>query len=139
MSALTAVPLMLGGGALSAYGSIYSGKAQSQAAEHNAKVAKLQGSIESQRIRKNARIQQASARATISKSGVTSSGTPMTVLAESAANAEIDAINAAWGYRQRSEELMRQSKQIRTASYIQAGASLLASAGQAAGMMGGGG
>jgi len=77
------------------------GKAESAAADFNAQSAELDASSRASLIRSQAARQIGAPRAQIGKSGATTAGTPLMVLAESAANAEIDALNATYtGARQ---------------------------------------
>lgn len=106
-------------------GALKSGQSESQAAEYNAQTAVAEAQIEENRRRTEASRAMGALRAGISKSGVTMEGTPLMVLAESAANAEIDALNAQWtGQRQAQSQLMRGSA-AQTASYYRAGTSLM--------------
>jgi hypothetical protein len=69
--------------------------------------------------------QQSTTRTAIAKSGVTASGTPLNVLAESAANAEIDALNARYEAFNEAASLRRGGKEAQKTSYVRAGSRLL--------------
>lgn len=66
-----------------------------------------------------------SIRSQIGKSGATASGTPLLVLAESAANAEIDALNTRFGSTLQQSLYGMQGRNAKRAGTIGAGASLL--------------
>lgn len=87
------------GGVIQAGGALRQGEARYQAAEFNARVAednariaKLQSAEEERRLRVQSRKELGRARASISASGVQLEGSPLEVLQESAANAELDAL-----------------------------------------------
>lgn len=95
--------LNLGGSAIAAQGALDEGKAAFQAAEYNAGAARTEGVIEENRRRTIGRKKIGDIRTGVAKSGVTFEGTPINVLVESAANAEIDALNARWTGEQRAK------------------------------------
>jgi hypothetical protein len=109
----------------SAFSSIAAGNAQAEAAEYNAKVAQMEASQRESALRNDARRQIGAIRSGISKSGVTFEGTPLLALAESAANAEIDALNARWTGAQESELYRRRAESSRQEGFLRAGSSLL--------------
>lgn len=77
------------------------GKAEAAAAEFNARSAEQEASSRENLTRQESMRRMGAIRSQIGKSGATSAGTPLLVLAESAANAEIDALNAQYtGQRQ---------------------------------------
>ena len=77
------------------------GKAENAAAQFNAQTAEQEAASKESLIRSQAARQMGAIRSQIGKSGATTAGTPLLVLAESAANAEIDALNAQYtGQRQ---------------------------------------
>jgi hypothetical protein len=120
--------LMLGGTALSAMGSIRQGQAAEMSANFNAESARMQGEAKEAVQRRDSQRVFGQTRAAIGKSGITTAGTPMTVIAESAANAEIDALNTQFGSL-REEALYRaRGKYDKQAAYMQAGATLLGGA-----------
>jgi len=116
------------GGTLGALGAISAGQASANAADYNAQMAKMQGEIEAGRIRAESKRYQGQMRAAIAKSGATASGTPLIALAESASNAEIDALNAAWSGGQQADVYRSSAKQYRREGYVRAGTSLLSTA-----------
>lgn len=113
---------------MSFLGHLYEGQAQAEAANYNAQTALEEARIEEARRRAEGARAMGTLRASISKAGVTMEGTPLSVITESAANAEIDALNAQWsGQREAWSQVMR-GKAAQTASYYKAGASLLSDA-----------
>ena len=81
----------LAGGAISAYSQIREGQAQAEAEQYNAAVYRQQaemtaqsGALEAERQRTQARKLMARQSALYSKSGVTLSGSPLAVMADSA-------------------------------------------------------
>lgn len=116
--------------AISAVGALQAGEAAQNAANYNAAMAEAEARAEETRRRAEGKRALASTRAGIAKSGAAFEGTPLMVLAESAANAEIDALNAQWSGKTQSIAYRAQGQQARTASYFQAGTSLLTGAHQ---------
>lgn len=119
--------LMTGGTLLSAMGSSQQADATSDAADYNAALAREEGKAEAARIRKESDQRIGAMRAGISKSGVTSAGSPMLALAESAAMGELDAMNAMWAgeneanlYSQKSSSA-QSSKKYTTATSLLSG------------------
>ena len=96
MSSMVAVGIGLG---VSAAGSLYSGYTQSKMAKFNASLAREEaqaeeerGSLEEARFRKNVERFKGEQRARYAASGMTMEGSPLLVMEETAAEAEIDAI-----------------------------------------------
>jgi hypothetical protein len=112
------------GGALSA------GRAAQGAANYNAQSAMIETQSRENAQRAQAARQLGATRAAIGKSGATSEGTPLLVLAESAANAEIDALNTRQTGQRQASLYRAQGANARKTGYIQAGTSLLQSAGK---------
>ena len=94
--------LKLGGAGLEAKGVLEEGLASYKAGEYNAASARTQGVVEENRRRTTGQKEISKTRTGVAKSGVTFEGTPMNVLVESAANVEIDALNARWSGEQRA-------------------------------------
>jgi hypothetical protein len=116
------------GTGLSVLGAVRSGQAASMAGQYNAQSALAEGAARESLIRQQAGRTMGTTRANIGKSGATTAGTPLMVLAESAANAEIDALNAQYtAGRQATLSTMR-GQADRRAAYTSAGASLLSGA-----------
>ena len=106
------------------------GQANAAAAEFNAQQSALEAQSRESAQRAEGQRRLATIRSQIGKSGATSAGTPLLVLAESAANAEIDALNTRFTsqreqgvYRASAANSLRQGR-------AQAGASLLSGFGR---------
>lgn len=82
------------GGGLQAKGMLDQGAAEKAASEYNALISEEKGRQQEALIRRESRRHRGRMRAAIAKSGVTTEGSPLIALAESAANAEFDALNA---------------------------------------------
>ena len=136
---------------VSAYSSHEQGKSAAAAAKVNAQIAEREadqrrtaGRLEAERMRRE-RIRLAAAqRAGYAKSGVTSEGTPLQVMIQSAAEEELNAQLTQYNYEigaQRSESeasLYRfGGKVARRAGNMQAGTSLLSGVSQGASQMSG--
>jgi hypothetical protein len=116
------------GTGLSALGSIRQGQAASAAANYNAQIAE-RSAVQKEQIQRTAAQRQIGAiRAGIAKSGARTEGTPLMVLAESAANAEIDALNTRYSGQMEASLSRSRGRNDRRAAYWNAGTSLLTSA-----------
>ena len=82
------------GGAMKAKGSRSAGRAAQQAAEFNADIIEQQGLQKEGLLRRRSRRQLGRMRTAIAKSGVQLEGSPLEALAASAAESEIDVLNA---------------------------------------------
>lgn len=118
------------GTGISVIGAIQGGKAESQAAQYNADSARAEAQARENAQRAQAQRQLGMIRANVSKSGATMEGTPLAVLSESAANAEIDALNTRYSGQRESALYSARGQNARTAGYMRAGTSLLSSAGK---------
>lgn len=122
--------LAAAGTAVAAYGSIQQGKAAQKAGEYNAQSALLEAQSRENAQRADAARNQARIRANIGKSGATTAGTPLMVLAESAANAEIDALNTRYTANRQADVYRAGGANARSQGNIMAGTSLLQAAGK---------
>jgi len=120
--------LMTVGTGLGVLGAVRSGQAASMAGRYNAETSMMEGAARESAIRDQAGRSMAATRAAIGKSGVTTAGTPLMVLAESAANAEIDALNARYTAGRAATLSTMRGQADRRAAFTQAGTSLLAGA-----------
>ena len=111
-------------------GAIQGGKAESQAAQYNAESARREAQSRENAQRTAAQRQLGSIRAGVSKSGATMAGTPLAVLSESAANAEIDALNTRYSGQREASLYEARGRNAKTAGYMRAGTSLLSGAGK---------
>ena len=101
------------------------GQAIAEAAKFNAETQRQQGLAVERQTRSQAQRQIRSIRTGIAKSGVTFEGTPTMVLAESAANAEIDALNARWTAQRQTAITEFEGRSGQQAARLQAGVSAL--------------
>lgn len=127
MGALGSAGSVIGtiGTVVSAVGAMNAGKAESNAATYNAEMARRDASSKEAAQRVQQQRQLSNIRASVGKSGATMAGTPLMVLAESAANAEIDALNTRYSGVAESNLQMSRAKNARTAGNLRAGTSLL--------------
>lgn len=113
------------GSAMGVVGALNSGRSEQAAANYNAQSAQMDAAAKEAAQRRDAARQQGALRASLAKSGTSMEGTPLMVMAESAANAELDALNTRiTGQRESTLYRMRGSNAA-TASRWQAGTSLL--------------
>ena len=120
--------LSLAGTAMSMSGQQQSAAASSQASLYNASMVQAKAKSEQEYLRRDAAANMGQIHAARAKSGVTIEGTPLLVLGESAANAEIDALNTQWSANTTSELYKMQAGAATTAGNIGAGTSLLSGA-----------
>jgi hypothetical protein len=113
------------GTGLGVAGAIRAGQAASMAGQYNAESARMEGAVREAAQRQQASRQIGAIRAGISKSGATAEGTPLMVLAESAANAEIDALNTRFTAGREATLSTMRGQEGRRAAYWSAGTSLL--------------
>jgi hypothetical protein len=116
---------LIGSTLFSAMGQAKAANAQAQAAEYNASLAKMEASAEEARRRRESSKVMGKMRAGRAKSGVTTEGTPLMVLSESAEMAELDALNARWSGETQSEAYKRKASSARSAIPYTVGATLL--------------
>lgn len=135
--ALSAVSAVVG-----AAGALQAGAAQAEAAEFNAAVseqeakrARQAAAFEEQRVRDAARRVAGAQRAAIGASGIGFEGSPLLVMAETAEEAEIDALavrfsGSAAEARAKSQATLDrlEARQARTTGFFKAGASILGGA-----------
>lgn len=110
------------------------GKAENAAAQFNAQTAEQEAESKATLIRSQAARQIGATRAQIGKSGATTAGTPLMVLAESAANAEIDALNATYTGARQAALYRAGGANAKSQGRVAAGTSLLNNASKFAGM-----
>lgn len=128
-------------------GAVRQGEAEGAAADYNAAVdeqnaqlALKQAGEQERRTRLISRKQIGKQRANIGSSGITLEGSALDALEESAANAELDALNVryqgqlqAYAYRTRSQLYRYQGKNARTTGYLNAAGILVGGIGDVAG------
>jgi hypothetical protein len=118
------------GAGLQAVGALNQGKMAQQSAEYNAQLNDISTGVRERAILRAYDQTRGTTRTNIAKSGVTTSGTPMAVIAESAANAELDLLNNRVFGQLESGRLRRGGEYARSASKLQAGAALLTEVGR---------
>lgn len=137
------------GGGIGAYGQLKESEAQARASEYNANVAEMNAeqailisAQDERRQRIIARKELGSIRAAYGASGVSMEGSPMDVLAESTANAELDALNIRYagqakaaGLRDEASYERFRAKETRAAGVLGAAASLLSGGARAYSMI----
>lgn len=131
---------------VSAGAAIYTGQKQKEALEYNAKVAENQAEVEQLEAREAMRRKRDENKAFMARQlsmqakagGSIQSGSSLLVAAESAARLEMEALEMSRSSRNRQYELKtsadmmrKRGRQVVTASYMQAGSSLLAGASNA--------
>lgn len=116
------------GTAVSTVGALSAGRAEAGASQFNADAARQEAASREAAQRTAAQRQLGSIRAGVSKSGATMEGTPLMVLSESAANAEIDALNTRYSGQREGALYDSRARNARTAGYMRAGTSLLTGA-----------
>jgi|GEM_PF-1501973 len=122
--------LSAAGTALSTISAIQQGGAAENAAKFNAEQARIEADSKARAVRELGMRRLGSIRAQIGKSGATSAGTPLMILAESAANSEIDALNTEYGGQLQSSIYGMQGRQARRQGNLMAGTSLLSGYGR---------
>lgn len=134
-----------GGSLLQAKGAAEEGDAQAKAAEYNRALALSQSRAEGARLRRLGRREVSSQRVAFAKSGVRLEGSPLELLAQNAAEFEIQALNAevegrntANLERMRAREIRRATRRRVSATLI-GGATKIAGLGMQFGIPGGGG
>jgi hypothetical protein len=115
---------------VTAYSAVQTGKANQAAANFNAESAQQEAEAKARLTREESQRRLGTIRANLGKSGATSAGTPLMVLAESAANGEIDAMNAQYTGDRQVALYRASGTNARRQGNMQAGTSLLSAAGR---------
>jgi hypothetical protein len=103
-------------------------EAVADAAEYNAALAIQEGAREAARRRRLARRELASQRVAFARAGVTLEGSPLELLAQNAAELEMDALNVELDARRTANLERMRAKSIRDVSRTARGAALLSGA-----------
>lgn len=143
-------PVMIGTAllstAISGYGMYQQGQSQEAMAKYNQKVADNNAVAAEQRAHESVRRQRrqnkralASQRQAYADAGVLDTGTPLTVMADTAAQMELEAQDTLWsgqtqaqGFRQQSDLYGAQAKSIGRATPINVGSTILTGVNQTA-------
>jgi len=120
---------MLAGSGLSTFSNLQQGQAAGAAAQYNARLAEIQGQVAENQLRRDARRTTGAIRARVAKTGARMEGTPLMVLAESEADAELDLLDQRWSTAQTARTYRQQGRQAVRESRVRAGTSLLTAAG----------
>lgn len=120
----------IGGLVMGARGAQVENQATQAAASYNIAQTRELARVEEARQRRDAQRQLGRIRSGIAKSGATSEGTPLMVLAESAANAEIDALNTRWSAENQINREALRARAAERESFYRTGTSLLTGAGR---------
>jgi hypothetical protein len=104
------------------------GAAAAQSADYNAKLAETRGQQQASLVRSQGERQLSAIRSRIGKSGAAMAGTPLMVMAESAADVEIDALNQMWSANQQASMERAQGRATQREMSYRAGTSLLTTA-----------
>lgn len=104
------------------------GAAAAQSADYNAKLAEMRGQQQASLLRSQGERQLSAIRSRIGKSGAAMAGTPLMVMAESAADVEIDALNQMWSANQQATMERAQGRASQREMTYRAGTSLLTAA-----------
>lgn len=118
------------GTVMSAKGAAQSADAEYASAMYNSELSKQEAAAEESRRRRESSRQLASIRAGRAKSGVTGEGSPLLVLAESAEQAELDALNARWQGTQSSQLYEMRAKSAAKSKKYAVGSELLSGVSQ---------
>lgn len=144
---MAAAAAMVGGGLLSAYGQMQQGYAAKQAGEYNAQMAEMnaeltlkQAAEEETKFRSMFKRQLGDMRASVGASGVQLEGSPLEVMQDSIAQAELDATaiktqgqRRAWALRSEAALQRYQGAAAQQGAMFGAAGSLLSAGGHAAG------
>jgi len=142
--AAAAVAAMAVGTGMEVYGQIQAGRAAEKTAEYNAALARRDADIEKQRAefeeaqhRRRVGRFKGRQQALFAKAGVQLEGSPLLVMEETAAEAELEALAIRRGGEIKASRFMAEAglrqytgKQKKRTAYIRAGASLLTGAGE---------
>lgn len=110
---------------VSAYGQKRSGDAAKKAADFNAALELRRGRERAKAVRRKGKRIKGTQRSLIGKSGVQMQGSPLEVMAETAALVELDAINIMRDSQATAHLEKKRGKALKKTSRLQAGASVL--------------
>ncbi len=130
--------VMAASAVMSAVGQIQAGQSQKKMAEYNARVAEDTARYQATRQQDRVQRMMAGARVAINKSGLTMSGSPLDVLADSATQAELDHQAILRGGAAQAGMDRSRGRVAQQAGYFGAATSLLKGAGSVMGALGGG-
>jgi hypothetical protein len=117
--------LGVGGALMSAVGALKAGASAEKIGAYNAAATQQQAAADEATQRRRSGAVLAQARANAGASGIELSGSPLDVIANSAAEAELDALNIRYGGQVRAERAMIEGRVARANSYTAAAGSLM--------------
>ena len=118
--------LMIGSTALDVVGEISRSSQEAKNARTQAKIAEMNAARNEAAARRDTIRKLGAMRAAYGKSGVQLSGTPVEVLADTAAEGELDALTERWSGQSESAMLRRRASDTEASGLFGAGTSLLA-------------
>jgi len=144
LTAATGAALLFASGGITALGQIQEGQQRAETEEYNAnlsrqqaEIVKARGKLDVFRQKKSAKSFTSTQQAIYSKAGVALSGSPLSVIEESAANAELDILLTEFNTYSQASRLESEAteseyaaKMQRISGYKRAGTTLLTSAAQ---------
>lgn len=133
MGVEVAVGAVIGGALLGAAGSISAGNAAASEARTNAALAEMEAAENERRSRRESSALIGRSRAVAAAQGTTLEGSPMLIIEDTAAEAEIEALHVRKGGSLRAAAFGQQAKAAQTTGLFNAGASLLGGAATAIG------
>lgn len=137
MAHFVAIAAAVAGGGLKAYGAKREGDRAKKIADYNAELERRRGEQRALAIRrKGVRVKGRQA-SLIGKSGVQMQGSPLEVMAETAANVELDAIHTVLDAQATSRLDEKQGEAQKKASRVRAGAAILSGVSSAGSALGG--
>lgn len=128
-----AIGLAIGASVLGAAGSIQEGNAAASASRWNAHMARLEAEENERRSRRESDMLVGRQRAATASQGTTLEGSPMMIVKDTVAEAEIEALHIRSGGSARVAAYQKQGDAAQFAGMLGAGSSLLQGAGKAMG------
>lgn len=122
---------------VTAYGQKREGDRAKRIADYNADLERARGEQRALAIRRKGKRIKGTQASLIGKSGVQAQGSPLEVMAETAANVELDAIHTVLGAEATARLDEKRGKAAKKTSRVQAGASVLSGATKAGMFFGG--
>lgn len=132
---MVAAAVTVGAAALGAVSSANAGKAAKRAAAVGAAQERKLARERERISRRESALMLGRQRAVAAAQGSTMEGSPLMVLEDTAAEAELEALHIREGGAARAAALIKQGRNAQTAGYLQAGDTLLTGVGNALGMI----
>lgn len=125
---LSSTAFQVGSLAVSALGTLASASAQSKAAKRDAAIAQQRANLQAAEDRREGQLRIKAQEAAFGKSGAAMDGTPVDVLAETAEDAEFNALLALHGGNLEAQSRLAEAKAARTAGMFGAATTILGGA-----------